>query len=339
MNSILPWHQPAFKALWERRDRLPHALLLHGRAGIGKQRFAAGLAQGLLCEAPTPAGPCGACPSCNWFAAGHHPDFLKIEPTALEVPEEGEEAPKADKKKPSVQIAVEQVRGVADFLAVSTHRGGLRPVLIHPAEALNTSAANALLKSLEEPPPHTVFLLVSHRPNQVLATIRSRCQLVALRMPTAAEAKGWLDAEGVADADLALAYGGGAPLKATEPPVENYWALRRQVMGHFANPRLDALSAAEAGIEAGVPLVLEWLQKWTYDLALHRLTGAVRYNVDQRAALDRLAPATDPVRILRLHRDVTGMQRHAHHPLNARLFLEQLMMTYADALAPARSSR
>ena len=138
---------------------------------------------------------------------------------------------------------------------------------------------------------------------------------------------------------LALAYGGGAPLRATEPPVENYWALRRQVLRHFADPRLDALSAAESGVDAGVPLVLEWLQKWTYDLALHRLTGEVRYNVDQRAALDRLAPATDPVRILRLHREVTGMQRHAHHPLNARLFLEQLMMTYADALAPARSSR
>lgn len=337
--SYLPWHSEAFLDLWSRRDRLPHALLLHGRAGIGKHAFATALARGILCEQPGTAGACGACASCGWFESGHHPDLLRLEPDVAETaaPEEGEA--KAEKKKPSVQITVEQVRGVADFLTVSAHRGGWRPILLHPTEALNTSAANALLKNLEEPPARTLFILVTHRLNQVLPTLKSRCQLVALRAPARAEAAAWLEAEGVAEAPLALAHSGGAPLRATELPVANYWELRRRLMRHLCDGRLDPLAAADDALEAGVPLVLEWLHKWTYDLALRRLAGEIRYNVDQRPALERLAASAQPLPVLRFHREISRLQRHAHHPLNARLVLEQLFMNYADVLSATRTTR
>ncbi|MBI3939049.1 MAG: DNA polymerase III subunit delta', partial [Betaproteobacteria bacterium] len=147
----------------EARTRLPHALLLIGPEGTGKLDFATFLAQSLLCEAPAPgAEACGKCPACGWFAAGNHPDFRLVQPEALEQKAEGEGAP--DEKPSSRQIAVEQVRGLSHFIVLSPHRRGLKVILMHPAEALNVNAANALLKNLEEPPAGTLFLLVTHRP-------------------------------------------------------------------------------------------------------------------------------------------------------------------------------
>ena len=327
-TTVLPWHESEYAALWDRRERLPHALLIHGRQGTGKLRFATALAQALLCEKPGAGRACGACPSCNWFAGGSHPDFMHLEPVTED---SGEEEGATGKKR--AQITVEQVRALSGFLSVSTHRGGWRPVLLHPAEGLNPSAANALLKSLEEPPARTIFILVGHRLHQVLPTIKSRCQLLPLASPSREEAGRWLDAQGVSNAGLASAYSGGAPLTALAPPSENFWEMRQRFVRHLAAPRLDPLSAADECQDAGIPLVLEWLQKWTYDIAACRLGAGLRYNVDQEAAISRLASGSDPIRVLRMHRELVRMQRHANHPLNARLFVEQVLMSYAEATA------
>lgn len=235
--------------------------------------------------------------------------------------------------KKTTQIVVEQVRALSDFLAVSTHRGGWRPVLLHPAEAMNASAANALLKNLEEPPPHTVFILVSHRLHQVLPTIKSRCQLLPLPAPTREEAAAWLKSHDVPQSDVAAAYTGGAPLTAVDLPTQDYWQQRQRFLKHLAGGRIDPLLAAEECQDAGIPLMLEWLQKWTYDIAARKLTGQLRYNVDYADAIGRLATASNPIRMLRFHRELVAMQRHAHHPLNARLFAEQVLMSYAEAAA------
>lgn len=253
---------------------------------------------------------------------------MQLEPLTEDA---GEEEGAAGKKR--AQITVEQVRALSEFLSVSTHRGGWRPVLLHPAEGLNPSAANALLKSLEEPPAHTIFILVGHRLHQILPTIKSRCQLLPLATPSREHARRWLDAQGLANAGLASAYSGGAPLTALTPPAENFWDMRQRFVRHLAAPRLDALSAADECQDAGIPLVLEWLQKWTYDIAACRLGAGVRYNVDQEAAIGRLASGSNPIRVLRMHRELVRMQRHAHHPLNARLFVEQVLMSYAEATA------
>lgn len=322
----LPWHAAAFRDLWSQRDRLPHALLIHGKQGIGKLAFALDLARALLCEKPTDSGACGSCASCGWFAAGSHPDFRWLEPAGEADGEEGE-----SKSKKATQIVIEQVRGLSDFLNVSTHRGGRRPVLIHPAEALNASAANALLKNLEEPAPGTLFLLVTHRVHRLLPTIKSRCRMLALPAPSREAAVEWLGSEAVDQPDLAAAYTGGAPLMALDLPMENFWEQRRRFLQQLASRRIDPISAAEECQDAGLPLVLEWLQKWSYDVASQRLCGRVRYNVDEENAIARLAAACDPVRMLRFHRELVRQQRHAQHPLNARLALEQLLMGYAAA--------
>lgn len=334
MMNYLPWHKEAFEALWARRERLPHALLLYGARGIGKAAFAEAIAQRLLCEATGGGGTCGACPSCTWFANGSHPDFARLEPAV----EAGDEEQGTSATKKNTQIVVEQVRGLSDFLGVSTHRGGWRIVLVNPAENLNVNAANALLKNLEEPPPRTLFVLVSHRLQQVLPTIKSRCELLPLPSPSSEEATRWLGSQGVEEARLVAAYTGGAPLAGLAPPVDGYWERRRQFLRHLTSARIDPLAAAEDCEDAGVRLMLEWLQKWTYDVAARKMSGAVRYNVDHDEPIGRIAAACDPLRMLRFHRELVRMQRHADHPLNARLVAEQLFMAYAEAASPRRTA-
>src|SRR5882672_7682306 len=157
---MFSWQSSPWKHWIKVREHLPHAVLIQSGDGWGELQFAQSAAQSLLCEKPRPGHlACGACQACNWFTAGNHPDFRLIVPESMaaEPPEEGAEPG----KKRSDQIRIEQIRELADFLAVGTHRAGLRVILIYPAEAMNPNTQNALLKALEEPPPATVFLLVS----------------------------------------------------------------------------------------------------------------------------------------------------------------------------------
>src|SRR5262245_60534872 len=192
-----PWNEPLLESIRGRLARLPHALLIHGVRGVGKLALAERVAQLLLCEQEKK--PCGACVGCRWYLAGTHPDFRRIEPEALAkepAPSEEpvEEAP-AKKSKPSIEIKVDQIRGLEGFLNVGSHRGRLRVALVHPAEDMNEVSANALLKGLEEPPAGAVFILVSHRPARLLPTIRSRCVALPVPLPPKETARRWLEGQ------------------------------------------------------------------------------------------------------------------------------------------------
>src|SRR2546423_4975072 len=252
---MLPWNEPIVDDIRRRLERLPHALLIHGARGVGKLARAERIAQLLLCES-SGKRPCGACEGCRWFLAGSHPDFRRIEPEALARESAAEEEPVERKGKPSIEIKVEQVRALADFLNIGSHRGGRRVALVHPAEAMNDVTANALLKGLEEPPASAVFVLVSHRPAQLLPTIRSRCVAIPVALPPRDAALAWLAKEGVKNAERWLAYAGGAPLRALE---------------YAANaPLLEALLRSPAPVEdrEALELLAEALQKIALDRAL-----------------------------------------------------------------------
>ena len=219
----LPWHQEMWSQLVSWRERLPHALLLHGGRGIGKRHLMKAYAQLLLCESPVDATPCGRCAGCQLIAADNHPDLRWLTPAAL-MPDRDDadgndtdsQADRSDtrssKAKPSREIVIDQVRKISEFLAISSHRGGRRIVLLLPAEALNAPAANALLKVLEEPPPGVTFLAVSDQLDAVLPTILSRCVLLRAPIPSHAQALKWLQSKGVERAEARLAEQGGAPL-------------------------------------------------------------------------------------------------------------------------------
>ena len=307
-----PWNRPLFDSLRRRTGRLPHALLVHGARGTGKLALAEHIARFLLCEAADEARkPCGACDGCRWFLAGSHPDLRRIEPEALAREpvadmEEGD-AP-AKKGKPSTEIKVEQVRELAGFLNLRSHRGRLRVALVHPAEDMNSNAANALLKGLEEPPPGAVFLLVSHRPARLLPTIRSRCVALPVAIPPRDEALKWLAAQGARDAERWLAYAGGAPLMALD------YAGRAAI--------LDRLLKNPAPVETREELdaLAEALQKIALDHAFTAFGLPAKYQTGHASTAPSDARAWLAfARRMGEHRLLTS------HPLNPKLFSAEML--------------
>ena len=334
----LPWHRAALTRLLADRARLPHALLVQGAAGIGKVEFARALAAGALCESPREGLACGQCPSCHWFSQGNHPDFREIVPeAAAEDDEDGEaDTAKAEKAK-SVVIKIEQVRRIADFVALTTHRAGFRVLLLHPADALHPNAANALLKTLEEPPPHTLILLVTAYPARLLPTIRSRCRRLALPMPQPQEALEWLRAQGVDEAPAALAAAGGAPLLARDLAQPEEAELRRRVVAELSKPSGADLLSFAAGIDRPrLERFVYWLQTWVNDLALVRLAGAPRHHVACASVLAARAKSMDLEALFDLDRELAEARRLVAHPLNPRLLAEHLLMAYNRATLGAK---
>ncbi|PHV11727.1 DNA polymerase III subunit delta' [Chitinimonas sp. BJB300] len=331
---LYPWQASAWQALQAQCERHHHALLITGEAGIGKLAFGRHLAATLLCEAAELAKPCGVCDACRWLAAGNHPDFRELTPT---VEEEDTENDAKSKKKPSAWITIDQVRELNDFVHLSAHRGGLRVTLVQPAEAMNLAAANALLKTLEEPPSGAVFILISNHWRRLLPTIRSRCRQLALPLPEKAVALSWLQAQDLANAEAHLAEAGGAPLAAIERADATLLAARRAFLAELADPgQLDPLSLAERLDKQKVEVyrVTDWLSRWVYDLARLGLSGSVRYYPDETSRIVSLAKVLDPVRLMRYHDSVLAARKLAFHPLNARLVYEQLFFAYQQAIRP-----
>ena len=331
-----PWHESALERLIAQRERLPHALLVHGAAGIGKVQFARALAAALLCETPRKGLACGECPSCRWLEAGNHPDYREVVPEAAEEDDGAEEeAPGKGEKEKSVVIKVEQVRALADFMSLSTHRAGWRVLLLHPAEAMHPNAANALLKTLEEPPPRTLIVLVSDRPARLLATIRSRCRPLVLAMPEGAEALAWLRAQGVADAQAALAAAGGAPLLAQRFAEPGEAQFRRKLVTELARAGgADALQFAGNVDRESVERFIHGMQTWVQDLVRVRMSGKPRHHLGEAAALAARARSSDLERLFALDRELAEARRLAGHPLNPRLLAEHLLTAYNRAVLP-----
>ena len=332
--DILPWHEPVLRELLGRRDKLPHALLICGREGMGKVPFARAMAQSLLCEAQVDGVACGQCAACGWFSHGNHPDFRELMPESLTEDEADADAPidpDAKEKKKSREIKIEQIRDIADFMALSTHRDGFRVLLIHPAEAMNAAAANALLKTLEEPPPRSVILLVSDRVGRLLATIKSRCQRVMVPAPDEKTALQWLATQNLSDASALLAQAGGAPLDAITIADSEYQAARRAFVQVLGDHNADHLAAAQSFEKNDLANIMNWLQTWVADLALSRLTGDIRHHRDQKTAIARIAARLDLPALFRYESQLRQARRSLNHPLNARLLLEQLLISYAQA--------
>ncbi len=335
--SILPWQTGPWRQLQQMRARLPHAILFHGPAGIGKAGFLETYAQSLLCENVQPDGlACGACASCGWFSQHNHPDYRRVRPEALEDDPagEGEEGADGERKSkaakaPSKEIKIEQIRSLADFMNISTHRQGLRVVVLYPAEALNMPASNALLKTLEEPPPGTVFLLASNSLDRLLPTILSRCRKFALPMPAHAEALAWLQGQGVQDADAWLREQGGAPLAALEQAEAGNREDLDALLQLLARPSVDgALRAAERLSKASLPALVSWQQRWLYDVFSSKMAGTIRYYPRYQREIAAIAARVHTANLMRAIKAANDRRAVAEHPLSAKLFVEDMLLDY-----------
>jgi len=335
MTAIYPWQQNDWARLQDLRKRPPNGILLKGIKGIGKLELAINFARSMLCQHPGEAAfACGQCPSCHWFEQGSHPDYRLLQPEALSVEgEEGEDAKLATGKKPSKLISVDQVRGLADFIGMSAHQGGGRVVVIHPAEAMNANAANALLKNLEEPPQGLLFILVSHKPQQLLPTILSRCLPVALAAPDAASAARWLAQQGVKNPAEALAFSGFAPLQAAQLDEQLGREEREKLLRAVRQPAtLDVFALAETLQKTEQVLVVQWLQQWCYDLSSMKLAGRLRYHPGEEAAIKKLVDPVAPLNLARLQKHLLTAKREAQHTLNPKLFFESLLFAYRQLM-------
>lgn len=232
----------------------------------------------------------------------------------------------AGAQKKSDQIRIEQIRALQDLLAVGTHRAGFRVIVVHPADRMNAATQNALLKGLEEPPPATVFVLVTSQPQRLLATVRSRCRDVLIALPEKKQALEWMRENGGGGGEAVLALAGGAPLAAMA--LAESEPVRRRLLETLRDRRFDVIGAAEICIKADSPAVVGWLQRWVYDLLAAKLSGRIRYHYDEEDTLRQLSSGCDPVRLAGFLRDLAQAKALSRHPLNPKLFFEDLLVRY-----------
>lgn len=329
---IHPWNLDLFRQLTADPEHMPHAILLHGPAGVGKLDLATELARWSLCQHPGGEGACGVCDACNWFDQGNHPDFRRVEPEEAEAEtEDGEATPtKKAPRKASRVIKVEAIREITAFLNLSSHRGGWRVALIHPAEFMHPAAANALLKTLEEPPARVLLLLVSHQSGRLLPTVISRCRMVAVPLPKPEPALAWLREADVTAPEALLAEAGGAPLAALGFAEPERAARREAFLDLLARPRqLDVCQAAQTF----QPVLAEawgWLSRWTHDLVAQRLAGQAHYFPPRAKAIEAIARNCGLAELLAFQRELAEAGRWLRHPLNAPLLLESWLIRYSE---------
>jgi DNA polymerase-3 subunit delta' len=217
-------HRAVVERLWGalRRDSLHHALLFEGPSGVGKRTVAIRLAMAANCTGNT-APPCGSCPSCRQILAGNHPDVLRVEP---------------DAEKATATITVEQIREIVRQAGYHRYAGRRRVVIVDPAEAMLPAAANALLKTLEEPPAGTGFVLIANHASALLPTIVSRCQRYRFGPVPEAELTAWLEKRGLPEAARLARVSLGCPGRALELADG-----RLQARAELRGALLQALSA------------------------------------------------------------------------------------------------
>lgn len=342
MSDYIKLQNGVWYAISGEPAQLPHALLCVGPEGIGKRGLAETLAARLLCEThPAPGQPaCGRCPSCTLFAAGTHPDFRLVQPESESEEEGGDESSSGEKKKASKQIRIGQIRELEDFFNIGSHRGGARVCIIDPAESMNAVTANSLLKILEEPTASFYFLIISHRWQNLLPTIVSRCRRVVFPVPETAAAEVWLSARQLASARAWLPFFGNAPLALSAAAERKQIKPIESIVNDLLAPQ-DPLALAarwEPHLKAETGLSMETLvttlQKWQIDLGLANQGRALRYLPQFDNGLRRLSTRVALPAHLEAQRQIVRMRRLSNHPLNPRLFLEDLCVR---ALRPLNS--
>jgi DNA polymerase III subunit delta' len=304
--------------------RLAHALLLHEAPGAGGDWLARWIAQLVLCQRGTEA-PCGACPGCHRVVTAQHPDLMVLQPI-----------------EDSKQIRIEQVRELSQDLALTSHQGSYKVAILTPADALNRFAANALLKTLEEPPQGTLLMLVVTQPSRLPPTILSRCQRVRIPAPAREESVSWLQASrGAGDWNAVLDTLGEAPMLAAEvdpAAVVQIGAEVRRALDEALTGSADPVATAELWVRAELPLRLRCIENW--------LTDRIRRSFDGEPFFTKVGagpylPGSNAVlnrgQLFELVDGVRELKSALETPINRGLALETLLRRLAPGRGGAAS--
>lgn len=332
MTAPFPWlqdHWNRFSAL-EAAGRLAQGLILAGPPGLGKLEFARRMGHLLMCQ-ETSGRPCGRCKSCLLMAAESHPDVRVFSP-----------------EDNSRVIKVDQIRDLNEFILKTPQQGHRKLAILSPAEAMNLNAANALLKTLEEPSADALLVLVTHAPGQLLPTIRSRCQLWTFALPGEQEALSWLRQQ-LADQQLGeqepealglLRAARGAPLLALEWARAGMLEQRAQALADLAallKREQSPFQVAARWQQRDTETLLLWFYQWLASMIAWRATGngEAIHDESARVMLEYVARKASPMELHRLLdqvREALRSLRRQQNP-NIQLLWEDLLGQWLRLIA------
>lgn len=329
MNTHLAWHQPVWDkfARMLKQDAMPHALLLSGPEGVGKSYLVKQLAAQLFCEQTTgELAHCGVCPACQLMQAGSHPDFRWVtrELTA--------------KNELSKEIRVDQVRDTIHWLGLTSHSGRRKMVVIEPAERMNWNAANALLKSLEEPPAGTLIVLITAVPGQLAATVRSRCQQIKIALPEKQQGLSWLQSQldKSDDVEALLAQGGGAPFKALALKGDTLRSKRAELLQGLIDLRCgkaEPVGLAASWVKLGPEPIIEWLQVLILDLMRMQVSSQTPWldNPDLKNDVESLKQSLQVAQLQSLQQHYARSLTWLKQNVNTELVMEDALIKWSRA--------
>lgn len=323
-----PWQNDLWQKLEKRivSGKMPHALLFTGAQGIGKLNFAQAFVRRFFCQDVQRGMACGHCDACHLLNIGNHPDLYTV-------------AKLEDKR----DISVDQIRGLIANVSLKPHSAAKKIAIIEQAELMNVNASNSLLKTLEEPPESCLLILLTHRPDKLLATIRSRCQSMEFTIPEKTQALSWLQTRlsDSNDAEKLLALAGGAPLQAVLY-AENGTLQQRDEM-------FSSLQALMSGKQNPVNVASLWLKKdlevtlycmisWITDMIRLKVSSQppILGNPDIKTELAKLSEQSALSQMLEFYNYINMMQTWKKSNINAQLILEELLVHWTR-LGPVRS--
>jgi DNA polymerase-3 subunit delta' len=342
-KDLYPWLEEPFEKL--NSNELPQAILIYGAKDIGKLQFGIHLTKFLLCESKIKKfKACEECDACRWFSAGNHPDFLHALPEDQENQlnftgfddSSSSSNNSGDDKKLSKFIRIDQIRKIISNLETSSHRGNKKIVLIYPVEAMQTAAANSLLKSLEEPPQDVLMILITHQLDQILPTIRSRCRLLPISQPKIEVGLNWLKSElntlKLSSSDIESIYreNGGSILKSFEQLKNGQSSNEGLGIVNYLlkSTQLNQQDISEIIGKTSIETLIITLQKWIQDLLLVKHHVDARYFPNQIPKLGTSINQISIEKLLIFSNNLKVAKKHSTHPLNNRIQSEQLLIEY-----------
>ena len=318
-----PWQQDDWLA-FERRivsGKLPHALLFSGAKGIGKQNFAETFVYRLFCHDVQQGIACGKCDACHLLNIGNHPDLYRV-------------AKLEDKR----DISVDQIRALISNVNLKPHSAIKKIAFIEQTELMSENASNSLLKTLEEPPESCLLILITHRPDKLLPTIRSRCQAQAFVLPERSLALEWLksniEADDLAQAEKILALAGGAPLQAVIYAKEGTLQQRDDMftaLQELQNGKQNPVSVAGAWLKKDLEVTLYCMISWLTDMIRLKVSPQppLLGNPDLKVALTSLSKQSELSRMLKFHEHIIDMQSWKNSNINVQSILEEMLVQWS----------